>query len=688
MGGLVLALACASSVALVGADAAHGFPIVDGSRANEVLGQADFTTGYVPFDQDPFFGAQPTSERRFFVTSDLAYDESGERLFVADIHNHRILVFDLWGGIGEDPQASFVLGQPDFTTGGADPENPYGNVNTANPSYGCGEGVNACGLHRVWAVSYDPVNDRLFAADPDNHRILVWDLLFGLTDGMPATYVLGQSSFTTREQNAPCGGGAGGPVNECGMKRPGDVHYDVSTERLYVADSGNHRVLVFDLSLGLVSGMAASAVLGQPGFTTGEPNTGCGGASGVDACSLSEPTAIAVDPSSGRLFLGDQGTSRVLVFDVSTGITSGMSATGVLGQPDFATATVNTSCAGGGSGDENTNPCGFGIFGVGLAYDVNDDRLFVSDASNHRVLVFDVAAVSAGEPALGVLGQPDLFSGYDAADPALGGATTRARAVSTSGIRFDPLGDRLFVADGGNHRVLVFGANINGTPVVLEGSVAGSSTTENEDGSTTVEVAGNNGDRFSVTLPPGTEPLDGADEIVITIDNTAALDEPKIQVDAKLPPGETKSITMPAGKGYHICIYDHADDATFEASSLCDVEGADRFVLPPKGKCFTYETSGDLGDNPDDPNDSDGMHPVVTCMSADAATITMDGLRHTILQTVRRDTFEPEAPIVGDDDGRLPAAAATGGCGVGGGAGGGPALLLLALLARRRYGMR
>ncbi|HET6613009.1 MAG TPA: hypothetical protein VFG83_13520, partial [Kofleriaceae bacterium] len=178
---------------------ALAFPLSDGADANHVVGQADFDTGFVDFELDPFFGAQPTSSSRFFVTSDVAYDTANQRLFVADLHNHRFLMFELGAGITGDIAASLVLGQPDFVTGGTDPADPFGHFNTQNAAFGCTTEVNACGVHRAWGVAFS--QGLLFGTDPDNNRVLVWDLA-SPANGMAATYVLGQPDFSTNAPNS------------------------------------------------------------------------------------------------------------------------------------------------------------------------------------------------------------------------------------------------------------------------------------------------------------------------------------------------------------------------------------------------------------------------------------------------------------------------------------------------------
>ncbi len=610
---------------------ASGFPVGTGLNAQDVIGQSDFDTGFVNFSQDAFFGARVASADSMFVAADIAYDQANKRLFVADAHNHRYLVFDISGGLTANLSASFVLGQPDFVTGGAEVDDPYGNTNTQNPGNGCTTEINACGVHRAWSVAYDSANQRLFGSDPDNNRVLVWDLSGGITNGMAASSVLGQPDMITAEHNTACGGGSAGQVNACGMNFPEEISYDNKNDRLYVTDLLNHRVLVFDLAAGITDGMAASFVLGQRDFDSRIAYSSCDGQTDGMAgpCGLSQPNSVAVDEVNDRIFVS--GQSRVLMY-TSEGITNGMAAGIVLGQPDFATTTYNTSCGGGANGDTNTNACGLGIYSSQVDYNSREDVLYVSDIANHRILTFDVSSPTNGMAANGVLGQQDYTTGYDPGPEAFGGTTTQSTFTNPLGVYYDATFDRLFVADGGNHRVLVFGQNVNGTLVDVEGSVASWSTQEGTSGEILVDITTEAGYLYQVVFPPGTTPQDQETAIVLIVDNPNPTDRPRIRIYAKLPANGRKVITLHQDVN-KICIVDKGDTTYLDnndATAICSL--TDIFDVPEAGGCETITVRGDLGDNPSNPNDANGYHDIVLCRTTDGR-IVVGGLIHTLIQT-------------------------------------------------------
>ncbi|MGH7908470.1 MAG: hypothetical protein ACRENW_01320, partial [Thermodesulfobacteriota bacterium] len=123
-----------------------------------------------------------------------------------------------------------------------------------------------------------------------------------------------------------------------------------------------------------------------------------------------------------------------MVFDVNT-LANGEAAINVLGQSSYTTSTAATTQNG------LRNPSG-------AAFHTGTSRLFVADTNNHRVMVFDAAALTNGENAINVLGQTSFTAGT--------GATSQSRMKNPQGASIDPLTHTLFVADTGNHRVTMY----------------------------------------------------------------------------------------------------------------------------------------------------------------------------------------------------------------------------------------
>jgi hypothetical protein len=155
------------------------------------------------------------------------------------------------------------------------------------------------------------------------------------------------------------------------MNQPYGVHVG-SGGRVYVADTGNHRVLVFTPPFS--DGMAASAVLGQQNLSTCAANRG----GAVGPSTLKSPWRVFEDPS-GNVYVADYGNNRVVIYHTPFP-TGDLVADEVLGQADLS--------SGGASGAP-------GPLTLRNPADVFADAggsLFVADSENSRVTRYGSAS--------------------------------------------------------------------------------------------------------------------------------------------------------------------------------------------------------------------------------------------------------------------------------------------------------
>ncbi|MCT7361594.1 NHL repeat-containing protein [Mycolicibacterium llatzerense] len=200
-------------------------------------------------------------------------------------------------------------------------------------------------------------------------------------------------------------------------------------DHLVVADSGNHRVLVWH-GIPDTDEQAADVVLGQPdGVTEGHGAGGRGPERGMNL-----PTGVLV--YDGRLVVADAWHHRILVWD-SVPQASDTPPDLVLGQPDAASVAPNR----GGDCSASTFYWPFGIAIVG-------SRFWVADTGNRRILAWNNGIPDPGQPADIVLGQP----GEAARDENRGGAVGPASFRWPHDITGND--DLLLVADAGDHRLL------------------------------------------------------------------------------------------------------------------------------------------------------------------------------------------------------------------------------------------
>lgn len=241
-------------------------------------------------------------------------------------------------------------------------------------------------------------------------------------------------------------------VKGCEFNGPEALALDTSSTPpiLYVADTGNNRVLAWKNASAFTIATCADLVVGQRdlySITAHGPGT-------TLSTGLAVPSAVAVD-SKGNLYVADAGNNRIVRYPAPFQQTSSPLAPDlIIGQSDLNSRSVNQ----GNSTPSATSLyflSGANPFRVGLVFD-SSGNLWVSDPGNNRVLRFPVGNLTAGNSAPAadlVLGQSNFTTGTVPAGSVLTGKTF---LNVPAGIAFDP-GGNLFVADQGNPgRVLVY----------------------------------------------------------------------------------------------------------------------------------------------------------------------------------------------------------------------------------------
>jgi uncharacterized protein (TIGR03437 family) len=277
---------------------------------------------------------------------------------------------------------------------------------------------NAQGSCTDAGVAIDSTGDtpHLYVADPCNNRVLGFNNALTLVPGAKADIVIGQPDMQTALCNYPSGN-VNNPTqsNLCG---PIGVLVD-SNGNLYVADSGNARVLRFPTPFAHQGSLQpADRVVGQANFTSKitDPSSG----------TMAAPYGLAFSGVNG-LLVSDVKLNRVLYFPMANGdLTSpqGETATKVFGQQQFNVvgkpATIDDTVM--------TAP-------RHVAADTSG-RAYVVDTGNNRVMIF-------GDP-----NQPTT-------------PTTGANAVlvitglsAPRGIYVSPLTGEIWVTDTSNSRCL------------------------------------------------------------------------------------------------------------------------------------------------------------------------------------------------------------------------------------------
>src|SRR5581483_9821382 len=217
-----------------------------------------------------------------------------------------------------------------------------------------------------------------YVADTLNNRVLVWNNIPS-SMGQLASFNLGQASGMTTTVTGNAAANLNAPMAVCS-----------DGTHLYVADKNNHRVLVYNEPIA-VNGQAAVDVLGQTGFGTS--------VSGSSVSQLNSPNAVYVD--AAHLYVSDNGNNRVLIYNLP--ISTNQSAAVVIGQNGFGSGIANQGLSAPTS-QTISNP--YAVWGNSSA-----NELYVADAGNNRVLIYNPIPSGNDAGASLVLGQAAMTLG-------------------------------------------------------------------------------------------------------------------------------------------------------------------------------------------------------------------------------------------------------------------------------------
>jgi uncharacterized repeat protein (TIGR01451 family) len=303
------------------------------------------------------------------------------------------------------PMADLVIGQASFSG------------TSCNRGLSSASAITLC---TPWGVAFDGLGN-LFVADTGNNRVLVFRAPYWIDTVADA--VVGQPDLTSRLCN---GGGTATAATLCS---PNGITLDAAGN-LYVADTGNHRVLRYENPL--TADATADTVYGQLGsFTTTSCNP-----SGIGTDTLCGPNDVTLD-AAGNLYVADGDNNRALEYDVplTPPLIPGATADRVYGQ---GLSFTGSSCNNGGVSASSLCSARAVSFDSGGA-------LLIADDTNGRVLRY----VSPLSDAIAdsVYGQPNFTSA--------GCAVSATRMCFPFGVDGIASGD-LMVADYANSRVLRF----------------------------------------------------------------------------------------------------------------------------------------------------------------------------------------------------------------------------------------
>jgi sugar lactone lactonase YvrE len=273
--------------------------------------------------------------------------------------------------------------------------------NTGNGYGGDNGQASSAALNGPSGVAIDQLTGNVYIADTFNHRIRMITKTTGIISTVAGT---GEYGYY----------GAGGPAILALLNNPTGVTVHPTSGNLFIADSGNYRIRMVSKSTGIITTVAGNGV---PGYS------GDGGR--AVAATLSRTSKIAIDASSGNIYIADSGNNRVRMITKSSGIISTVAGTGVGSYTgDNANATLATL---------------FGPSGVALDTAGN---LYIADANNNCIRMVmkrtGIITTVAGNGIPGYTGD--------------GGSAKLAELTRPSDLDLDAAG-RLVICDTYNSRV-------------------------------------------------------------------------------------------------------------------------------------------------------------------------------------------------------------------------------------------
>jgi sugar lactone lactonase YvrE len=360
--------------------------------ASQVYGQTNFTST-----------AAGTSATRLASPYGVAVDRNGN-LFVADGGNNRAVSYP-----SGSTTASQVYGQLDFA--GSSP----GTVSATS--------LDTSTVATIQGMALDS-SGGLYLADTVNNRVLYYPPdCASVQVACAATVVYGQPNFSATAAN-------NGGVSASSLDGPTGLALD-SSGGLYIADSGNNRVLYFS-----PGSTTASQVYGQPNFSATAQNGD--GSTNAYATGLWQPDGLAVD--STGLYVADAQNSRVVHYPAgsTTAPVGSATADAVYGQASLTASFPSDSGCSSVTAATFCLPQGIAADGSG--------GLYVTDPVHNRVLFFTAPSANATR----VYGQSTFTSGSSGGATPTGLNTPCAVALDSSG--------NLYVADTLTYRTLFYPA--------------------------------------------------------------------------------------------------------------------------------------------------------------------------------------------------------------------------------------
>jgi len=347
-----------------------------------VLCIASIQTAYAEPEFVFKFGSTGTDDDELDNPTDVILDKNGKNIYVVDNKNNRINVFE------DDGDDDFI----------------YGSFCDILAIQDCND--NADGADENGDGQFDdPISiardalGKFFVVDSGNSRIQIFDddgefqSKFGSSDSGIDEYLGSAAGIVIQEstQNILVSDIETDSISifdstgdflvkfdsfdgNDDFQNPTNMIIDNSEEILYVTDSGNDRIVIFELVTGttcpsgteeIVDGVCFVDKFGSAGTTDGK---------------FDDPSGLAFDSTENLLYVADTDNNRIQIFELVTGTTC----------PSGTEEKVDGVCFVDKFGSAGTTDGKFDT-PIGLALDTTENLLFVADSDNDRIQAFNVS---------------------------------------------------------------------------------------------------------------------------------------------------------------------------------------------------------------------------------------------------------------------------------------------------------
>ena len=377
------------------------------------------------------FGSSGSTDGKFNSPSGLALDEDNDLLYVADTDNNRIQMLSSTSGSSDTISFS----------------DKFGSVGDDNDEF-----------DKPTDLAIDN-SDQLYVVDSENNRIKTYDLTGG--DNCPS----GTDEIINDEVCFDDDFGSSGSTDGR-FDIPTDLAIDKGNGDIYVVDSDNNRVQRFqsdgdfdNLEFGS-SSSGDDEYLGTPSAIALHRSSDFiyVADSSTDSISVFDdngnfkfsfddddagdefknPSGMIVDESEDILYVADTGNNRIRIFELTDGDNCPSGTDEVVNDEVCFVDDFGSSGSTDGKFDEPT----------GLAFDEDENMLYVADTENNRIQVFEIVAGNTCPS-----GTDEIIDGVCFVEEFGSSGSTDGKFNSPSGLALDEDNDLLYVADTDNNRI-------------------------------------------------------------------------------------------------------------------------------------------------------------------------------------------------------------------------------------------